>query len=616
MKRTVLNSVSLKKCLLLITVGILSLSSYAQSVIIVPTGTPAKPNLIPKDNAVTFSINPLGFGACLNSLSYSWAILNSKNDTVFTSTLSTPNYNFTKEDVYTVSLTVKTIPGGYCTANISKTATSTIKVTKLAPPVGPAGPKPGDIGLAPQPNLFSANDLGTMVSAYAMDGKGQILSGPYDYFDPFPKRDAITAALSMDDAGNFFYLPTFMNGANPLTATPIAEHGMVEVWAVDKNGDHAPVTVAKFDMNGASNTELGLYRMGLDDKGNAWILAGDGTNMYATTFKTKGTKVVNTTDVTVYNVPFESGSASDFQSGDLAFDNKGTMYVLAGSSTGTNIYTMSTNTTTPKLSKKWKVTDDAGKNFGLSVTGTVFDAAGNMYFSALDGIYFIDYDGVSAATGTAIVRKVSDNFGLMDLATSQFPVAWVPPFDGGIALPVNLTRFTGVANTGKVSLNWNVASNETGSYFELEKSYNGTSYKTAATILNTDKQGDEAYSFTDVAPFTDKVFYRLKIVNKNDAVTYSNIILFEAQTKQSSTITLYQNPVHSALNFNYTAAQNTSADITVYTYTGVKILSQKQSLQKGANSINIPLSSMLSNGLYLLEVKDGVNRQTTRFVKQ
>ena len=71
---------------------------------------------------------------------------------------------------------------------------------------------------APMVNMFSANELGTLISAYAMDNTGQIVSGLYDYFDPFPADNAITAALSMDDKGNFFYLPTFMNGSNPLTA--------------------------------------------------------------------------------------------------------------------------------------------------------------------------------------------------------------------------------------------------------------------------------------------------------------------------------------------------------------------------------------------------------------
>jgi hypothetical protein len=86
--------------------------------------------LIPVFNNVTFSVNPIAFGACYYSLSYSWTITNSKNEIVYKSTVAGPRYYFNKEDVYTVSVTVKTIAGGSCTANITKSTTSTLKVAK------------------------------------------------------------------------------------------------------------------------------------------------------------------------------------------------------------------------------------------------------------------------------------------------------------------------------------------------------------------------------------------------------------------------------------------------------------------------------------------------------
>ncbi|HEX2606448.1 MAG TPA: T9SS type A sorting domain-containing protein [Flavisolibacter sp.] len=576
----------------------LSLGAMAQTVTIVPTGTVAKPNLIPEKNGVTFSINPVAFGSCMNNLSYSWAIVNAAKDTVLKSTAAEPRFFFDKLGSYTVSLTVKTLPGGSCTANITKTATSTIMVGKDG---GPGG--------VPKPTMFSANDLGTMISAYAVDNKGVVFSGPYEYFDPFPADNAITAALSMDDIGNFFYLPTFMNGS-----TPVNKQGVVEVWAVDKNGDHAPVVVASFDMNGSKTTELGLYRMGLDQKGNAWILAGDGTSIYAATFKTNGTKVIKNQDIEAFPIPLVNGSASDFQSGDLAFDNNGNMYVLAGSSTGVNIYTMSTNTASPVLTKKWKVTDAAGKPFGLAVTGTVFDGEGNMYFSALDGIYFIDKDAVSAVTATAIVTKVNENFGLMDLATSQFPAAWTQPV--GVLLPVNLTRFSGAANGKKVQLNWAVTANEIGDHFEIEQSTNGRNFVTRGVVMTSEKQGDESYTFTDEATTTENVYYRLKVVSKDEVAVYSNVLSFRSQNNAVAKLNLLQNPVSGSLNFNYTATENTTADVTIYAFNGIKIQTLKQNLQKGNNSIRMALNSLQGTGIYLLEVKEGNSSTTVKFVKQ
>jgi hypothetical protein len=596
MERSVLNFFYCKKIFLLAIAALLSMGSFAQSITISPAGTSSKPNLIPVNNTVTFSINPIAFGACYNNLSYAWTIRNASSTIVYSSTSDAPKYNFTNEDVYTVTVTVKTIPGGYCSSNITRSASSTLKVAK-----GKS---------VPMPKLFSANALGTMISAYATDDNGQILSGPYDYIDPFPADNAITAALSMDDKGHFFYLPTFMNGNNP-----VRKYGEVEVWAVDRNANNAPVVIARFDMNGSSSAELGLFRMGLDRDGNAWILAGDGSKMYVATFSTNGVNAIGAGDISVYPVPFENGSAADFESGDLAFDNKGNMYVLAGSSSGVNIYTMPTNTSTPTLSKKWKITDIGGKNFSLPVTGTVFDAKGNMYFSGLDGLYFIDYDGVNPATGTAIVKKISDNFGLMDLATSQFPGAWIPPFEGG-PLPVKLMQFTGSVDNEKVQLQWKVSSNETGSHFEIQKSANGTDFTAQALLFTTDKAGEEVYRFTDEAPAAGSVYYRLKIVDKDHFSTYSNVVFFNAKAKELSSLRLLQNPVRSDIGFHYTAAENTVVDVTVYSFAGVKIISQKQSLQKGVNSLHISLGNMLPKGMYLLELREGNSRQVVRFIKE
>jgi hypothetical protein len=203
----------------------------------------------------------------------------------------------------------------------------------------------------------------------------------------------------------------------------------------------------------------------------------------------------------------------------------------------------------------------------------------------------------------------------MDLATSQFPVAWIPPFEGG-PLPVKLMQFTGSVDNEKVQLQWKVSSNETGSHFEIQKSANGTDFTAQALLFTTDKAGEEVYRFTDEAPAAGSVYYRLKIVDKDHFSTYSNVVFFNAKAKELSSLRLLQNPVRSDIGFHYTAAENTVVDVTVYSFAGVKIISQKQSLQKGVNSLHISLGNMLPKGMYLLELREGNSRQVVRFIKE
>ncbi len=576
--------------------------AFAQTVPVYPSGNTSKPVLIPEDNTITFSIDPLAFGYCALNLTYTWTVTKAPGDTVFTSTSPTPQFYFSDVNKYTVTVKATSVPGPYCAAATTRTGTTVINVASEKN--------------VPKANMFSANSLGTVISAYSMDKSGNITSGPYDHFDPFPSNNAYTAALAMDDNGNYFYLPTFVTGNYPFSSTVQNKYGVVEVWAVDKKANNTPVVIASFDLNGASTAELGLFRLGLDDKGNAWILAGDGTNLYVASFKTNGTKPVNITDINYRPIAIENGSAADFESGDLTFDNKGNMYVLAGSSTGTHIYTMASGSTVtePKLSKKWTVTTTSGGRFSMPVTGTVFDADGSMYFSAIDGIYFIDQQAVSASTATAMVKKTSSGFGLMDMATSQFPAAWTPPVEV-VVLPMQLTQFTGIQQSKKIELSWMVAQNETGSYFEIEKSDNGTSFTTHSLLFASEKLGDENYRYSVAAPLSNKVFYRLKMVNKDQTFSYSNVIFFGSQAAGSLQLSLLQNPVSGTLHFSYNSAAAQQAEISVYNISGKKMLGNKQNIHLGHNQLSLP-ASQLPTGLYILELVHNGNRQTAKFYKK
>ncbi|MGV3657252.1 MAG: T9SS type A sorting domain-containing protein [Chitinophagaceae bacterium] len=577
-------------------------TAFAQTVPVYPSGTTTKPVLIPENNSVTFSIDPLSFGYCALNLNYSWTVTNASGQMVFTSTSASPQFYFDNVGRYIVTVKATSVPGAYCGAAITRYGVTVIDVDTEKK--------------VPKPNMFSANSLGTVISAYSMDKSGNITSGPYDHFDPFPSNNAYTAALAMDDKGNYFYLPTFVTGNYPFSSTVQNKYGVVEVWAVDKKANNAPVVIASFDLNGASTAELGLFRLGLDDKGNAWILAGDGTNLYVASFKTDGTKPVKTTDINYRPIAIENGSAADFESGDLTFDNKGNMYVLAGSSTGTHIYTMASGSTAtaPKLSKKWTVTTLSGGRFSMPVTGTVFDADGSMYFSAIDGIYYIDQQAVSVSTATAMVKKTSSGFGLMDMATSQFPAAWTPPVEV-VVLPMQLKQFSGSQQSKKIELSWMVAQNETGSYFEIEKSDNGTSFTTHSLLFASEKQGDETYRYSVAAPLSDKVFYRLKMVNKDQTFSFSNVIFFGSQPAGNMQLSLLQNPVSGTIHFSYNSAMAQQAEVSVYNMNGRKVQGIQQNMQQGHNQLSLP-ATQLPTGLYILEVVHNGSRQTAKFYKK
>jgi len=80
--------------------------------------------------------------------------------------------------------------------------------------------------------------------------------------------------------------------------------------------------------------------------------------------------------------------------------------------------------------------------------------------------------------------------------------------------------------SNKVLLNWKVQANETVSMFEVERSNDGKSYTIAALVFGTDESLNNKYQFFEKIRKT-KMFYRIKLIDKDQQVSYSETITVE-----------------------------------------------------------------------------------------
>ena len=186
-----------------------------------------------------------------------------------------------------------------------------------------------------------------------------------------------------------------------------------------------------------------------------------------------------------------------------------------------------------------------------------------------------------------------------------------------IILPLKLLGFTGSLLNNKASLQWSVADNETGKYFEVQKSNDGRTFTTIGVVLVSEKVGTENYSFTDTKEIGTEAYYRLTIRNVNGSASQSRIVSLKAQsTKASNGLVILQNPVESALMFTYTPATAGKATVNIYNASGVRMHTMVTNVQAGANTISVSLDGRFNGGVYLLEVINGAERSTTRLIKK
>ena len=180
-----------------------------------------------------------------------------------------------------------------------------------------------------------------------------------------------------------------------------------------------------------------------------------------------------------------------------------------------------------------------------------------------------------------------------------------------------VSNFSGNSTTSCNHLSWTIASNQSISSFEIEKSTNGKDFKTIAVLVATESFNTENYTYSDTAISADKIMYRLRVlIKRSQNDFYSRIIFVRSKTKLDDNIRIIENPVRDRLSFIYNSAEVQQAAIKIYSLTGKILVHQKINSFKGNNLITIPLSSGFGPGMYVLEINTDIISQTVKFIKQ
>lgn len=176
------------------------------------------------------------------------------------------------------------------------------------------------------------------------------------------------------------------------------------------------------------------------------------------------------------------------------------------------------------------------------------------------------------------------------------------------ALPLTLTRFSAGVHASYTSLVWQT-SNETGlQQFELERSTDGNTFKTIGKITAANNASGN-YAFTDKQTVTGTVYYRLKIIKADGSFTYSYALAISGNKKDK--LGIYPNPVINVLTVTHPII-GSNASVSVFNIEGKKILS----MPLAANTTQTSFSTEgLMKGHYLLQLIDGKQTQTIKFVK-
>jgi methionine-rich copper-binding protein CopC len=216
-------------------------------------------------------------------------------------------------------------------------------------------------------------------------------------------------------------------------------------------------------------------------------------------------------------------------------------------------------------------------------------------------------------TSTTFTYRLTDNGYAPANATATVTINFnvVQP----ITLPIKLTAFTGNLNNNKVQLSWSVDDNETGKYFQVQRSADGKNFSHAATVLTTTKTGTDNYKYEEALPFAEGAYYRIQIVNKDQSIAYSKIVSLKGQANNNK-ISVTQNPIKgNNIQVNFSATNDAVQTISLYNLSGVQVYTKQVRVQKGMNAIHLTMEKELAAGAYILESRNGNERQTLKLTK-
>lgn len=177
--------------------------------------------------------------------------------------------------------------------------------------------------------------------------------------------------------------------------------------------------------------------------------------------------------------------------------------------------------------------------------------------------------------------------------------------------PNNTVFLQAQKQNGKIMLNWSAASLSNIDRFIAERSADGRIYSTIGELPSS------VANFTDIQPLPGLNYYRIKAIEKDGKISYSNIAVVLDEAKGVALISISPNPVVSGnFKLNVSAAQNMQMDIVITDMQGRLVQKQKVNMTAGFNTIPINVTNLAAGTYHVYgNTVDGRSR-VLRFVVQ
>lgn len=267
------------------------------------------------------------------------------------------------------------------------------------------------------------------------------------------------------------------------------------------------------------------------------------------------------------------------------------------------------------------ITED-GKG-GIALINATGDVMEFICYGTGTGERFIAEDGLAegrVADGIGVSENNSTPVGYAlwrpNTANTNFKSALPNTFGfvNTALLPIKLKEFNVSRRGGQVGVKWVASSTHPDSYYEVQRSSGQSDFQTLARIRATGV-GEYAYSYSDARPVKGTAIYRLKLIDPDDNIAYSQLARLKWTQKDLFINNIFPSVARSGVTVQVNSDRKYNTAIEVFDITGKLVHKKQIALTEGNTNYQVDVSN-LKAGNYHLRILIGDEVLTGKFIRQ
>lgn len=209
--------------------------------------------------------------------------------------------------------------------------------------------------------------------------------------------------------------------------------------------------------------------------------------------------------------------------------------------------------------------------------------------------------GGGSANGTGNILSAS-------YSTQNTYFALANKTGGTNPLPVSLINFYGECVNENKIIKWATASEINNHYFSLEKSFDGTTFFSIASIQGAGNSNSvHNYSYIDSsASMQSIVYYRLKQVDYDGNTKDFLPIAIECSNMYSNIFSLFPNPSNGQFSITFSEGLIGELELKITDIPGRELVSIPLYINSDTKLLELDLKNNLSPGTYLVSLKNNI----------